>query len=58
MTGAYNHEADFNQPKGPKNHKDKDGRVVVGPRNCVTNPAAKSLQTYPKHIKDEFDRYH
>lgn len=56
--GLYPHEADYELPKGPKNHKDSDGRVVVGPKNVTTNPASKLLAQFPKHEKDEYNRYH
>lgn len=56
--GLYPHDADFELPKGPNNHKDSDGRVVVGPKNVTTNPASKLLAQFPKHEKDEYNRYH
>jgi hypothetical protein len=42
--------------KEPNNHKDKDGRVVIGPKNVTTNPEAKHLFDFPKFEKDEYDR--
>lgn len=53
---AFEHKADFEVSKSPRNHKGQDGRVVIPPRNIVTNPAAKSLQHYPPHMKDEYER--
>ncbi|CAD8044938.1 unnamed protein product [Paramecium primaurelia] len=55
--GVYPHEPDYEIPKGPNNHKDNDGRVKIGPKNITTNPASKNLGHFPKHEKDEYNRY-
>ncbi|CAK75378.1 unnamed protein product (macronuclear) [Paramecium tetraurelia] len=55
--GVYNHEADYEIPKGPNNHKGGDGRVKIGPKNVTTNPGSSSLGHFPKHEKDEYNRY-
>jgi hypothetical protein len=56
INSAYPHEIDEDHKKGPKIHRDKDGKVIIAPKNITTGPIVEGLSEYPPHEIDPYDR--